>query len=103
MLNTFDGVVLILIVSVSVLPVFEGSNAVVVTFVLLIIPLILCVAIVLLACKHHIKRIAKNCCNTAPNNTNISNVSSDRNEIPMTTYGIIVDDKIRRNATICGM
>ena len=85
MLNTFDGLILLLIISVAALPVFNNSNPDFVkamAFILVLIPLVMFITMVLLSCKGKIKGFVAHC---VPNNSNDTN-----SEMPMTDVGKIV-------------
>ena len=101
-LNTFDGLTLQLMILVAVLPVFNklNSNLVVGLFlILLILPLMLFLGMILLIYKKRIKKLVMHCFlkGTEANSGNME-IS-----VPMTDIGIIVDDSMRKNATICDM
>ncbi|XP_065904916.1 uncharacterized protein [Dysidea avara] len=97
-LNVFDGLILLLVIPVSALPVFNNSNPdsiIGIAFVLALTPLMIFLAMVLLSCKEKIKRFIAY---YIPNNTETEDTSSNT-EIPMTDVGVIVNENINSNVS----
>jgi len=100
MLNIFDGVMLMLMLLVAVLPLFDTMSsgvAIGISFALVIVPVAMFLAMVLLSCKEKVKKIIK-CCTDNHKEDNRENT-----EVPMSDFGLVIDDHMRRNATICEM
>jgi len=98
-LNIFDGIILQYMVLVTVVPLVENFHpdlllAVIITLVIL--PLITFAAIELIIHKKKVYSFVSYC-KSKPVTT------SGDNNIPMRDIGIIVDDQMRKNATICEM
>ena len=107
-LNKFDGVILHLIICIVALPLIDDFDSPLVTttsFMLVILPLLIFIALTLFLHKDDLKKIAKhvtfNC--QIPNNNNNDAVIND--DIPMKEFDNIVDDGMRQNVTvtICDM
>ena len=101
-LNIFDGIVLYIMIFASVISFFSnfGSGVVsAITIVLVTLPLVAFVVMQLVVYKELVKRIAS-CCRPKPDTTKDSNGVP-----PMYDNGIsiIIDDSMRKNATICEM
>ena len=99
-LNTFDGIILLLTVLVSVIPVLDSSKTDVlvgITLFVVLLPLILFVTILLLMFKNNIRKMLAHC---KPKNTEETLNNSD---IPLAEFYVIVDEDSRRNATICSV
>ena len=110
-LNISDGAILQLMVLVSALPLFEyfdtldSSFAVGIAFVLVILPLVQFVVLMIFVSKQKIIETIKNTINhftfqfkshtSEPDNINNNTVSND--------FDLVIDDSMRRNATICEM
>ncbi|XP_065905253.1 uncharacterized protein [Dysidea avara] len=97
-LNTFDGVILLLTILVSVIPVLDSSKTDVligITLFVVLLPLILFVIILLLMFKNNIRKMLAHC---KPKNTEEAVNNSD---IPLNEFGVVVNEYSRRNATIC--
>ena len=100
LLNIFDGLILMLINLVTVLPLFDtlNSNTVVgIAFTLMILPLLMIVAMISLLCKEKLKRAIDHCTASSKDD------NSGNAEIPMTNIGLVIDDNMRKHATICDM
>ena len=100
-LNMFDAILLLLsvLVTVSLLIDFTGSNlAIQVTLLLLMLPLMVVGVVCLLAYKSNIKKLLINLFHTVDDH-------DSNNDIDMTirNFDIIVDESMRNNATVCGM
>ena len=106
-LNKFDGVVLQLIILISALPLVDDFNSplvIIMSFVLVILPLIILFAVTLFLYKDNLKKFAAHFSSRsqAPNNDNDADIS---NETPMKEFHLIIDDNARQKAkvTICDM
>ena len=107
-LNILDGVILQLIVFTSVLPLLDDPNSpfiITITVVLVISPLLIFATVTLFLCKDNLKNIVARL--TFKNKDKLpaisSNVANSNNDIPRIESGLIVDDGMRENATICEM
>ena len=105
-LNIFDGLILQLVVLATLIPLADNVNqqlstATIITVMTL--PLIFFIALELIVHKETIKTITTKI--TAHFKTDHEPVSTcnDNNEVPMGDIGIIIDDNMRKNATICEM
>ena len=99
-LNTFDGIILLLTILVSVIPVLDSSKTDVrvgITLFVVLLPLILLVTILLLTFKNNIRKMLAHC---KPKNTEEAVNNSD---IPLAEFGVVVNEYSRRNATICAV
>jgi len=99
-LNIFDGLILMLINFVTVLPLFDtlNSNIVVgIAFTLMILPLVMFLVMVLLLCKEKLKKALDYCSASSKDD------SSENAEVPMSDIGLVIDDSMRIHATICEM
>ena len=100
-LNKFDGVILILIIVIAVLPIldeFDSPPVITITFVLVMLPLIIFIALSLFIHKHDLKKISTHCISKSC----VSNKSNDPdvNNIPMKEFDLIIDDDARKNTTV---
>ena len=67
----------------------------------MILPLILFIALELIVHKETIKTIATK---TKTNfKTKQAPTTNDNNEVPMSDIGLLIDDNMRKNATVCEM
>ena len=101
LLNTLDGSILMLIILVAVLPAVYGSTSTLVvgiTLGLVTFPLVFILLMVFLTCRENIKKLFTQC---RPH-SNIK-ATSVHDEISIGDVGTIVDDEMRKNATICDM
>ena len=101
-LNIFDGIILHIMVFVVVVPVFDTMNSIViftVVFTLVILPLLIFLTMGLIVHKGVMKRIIKNCtCNAKSSEVGVD----DGNQISVRGIDvIIVDERMRQNATVC--
>ena len=106
-LNKFDGAVLHLIIFITTLPLLDDFDSLVVvtiTFVLVMLPLIIFIALILFLHKNNLRKIVKHFTSKdqAPNDDNDTDIS---NETPLREFNIIIDDSARQKAkvTICDM
>ncbi|XP_065895382.1 uncharacterized protein [Dysidea avara] len=101
-LNIFDGLILQLVVLATLIPLADNVNQQLSTatiIIVMILPLIFFIALELIVHKENIKTITTKiaaCFKTEPVST-----TNDNNEVPMGDIGIIIDDNMRKNATIC--
>jgi len=100
LLNIFDGIILHLMILVAVLPLvdnFHSGTSLEITLILLILPSINFIMLELIVHKEGILNIAKHFISKSINTNN------NKDEIPASDIGIIVDDNMRKNATVCEM
>ena len=99
-LNIFDGVVLQIIVFISVISMYDSFGSGVlsaITILFVMLPLIAFATMELIIYKENIKKIVTYC-KPKPN------TAKDNNIVPLSSdIGIIIDDAMRRNATIVDM
>ena len=103
-LNIFDGLILQLVVLVTLIPLADNVSQQLSTatiFIVMILPLISFIALELIVHKETIKTIATKI--TAHFKTDPVSTTNDNNEVPLRDIGIIIDDNMRKNATICEM
>ena len=80
------------------IPVLDSSETnflVGVNLFVVLLPLILFAIMVLITFKNNIKKIVASC------KLNYTKKADKNVEIPTAEYGVVVDDNMRRNATIC--
>jgi len=97
-LNTFDGLMLLLLISVVVIPVLDSSETdllVGITLFVVLLPLILSAIMLLPMFKNNMWRLVGHC------KRNHTKETVKNTEIPASEFGVIVDDSMRKNATIC--
>ena len=106
-LNKFDGVVLQLIIFIAVLSLlddFDSPLVIMITFMLVILPSIIFIALALFLSKDDLKKTFALCTSKSqtPNNSIDADISS---ETPMREFHLIIDDNARKKAkvTICDM
>ena len=104
-LNKFDGVVLQLIILISVLPLlddFDSPIVIMISFLLVILPLVMLIALVLFLHKDNLKKFVAHFSSRSqtPNNDNDAVIS---NETPMREFDLVIDDNARQKikVTIC--
>ena len=98
-LNSFDGVILQIMVFVSVISLYDSFGSGVlsaITILFVMLPLIAFATMELIIYKEIIKKIITYC-KPKPN------TAKDNNIVPLSDIGIIIDDAMRRNATIVDM
>ena len=103
-LNIFDGLILQLVVLATLIPLAHNVNqqfSTATIIIVMILPLIFFIALELIAHKETIKTITTKI--TAHFNIESVSTTNDNNEVPMGDIGIIIDDNMRKNATICEM
>ena len=106
-LNKFDGAVLHLIIFIAVLPLlddFDSPVVITITFVLVMLPLIIFIALTLFLHKDNLRRIVTHYISKGQthNNDNDTDISHDE---PLREFHLIIDDSARQKAkvTICDM
>ena len=100
LLNIFDGLILVIISFVAVLLLLDTLNSSVVVgiaFVFVILPLVIFLSMILLSCKGKFQQITE-CCTA-----NHKEDNSENTEVPLSDFGLVIDDNMRKNATICDM
>ena len=103
-LNIFDGLILQLVVLATLILLADNVSPQLSTatiIILITLPLIFFIALQLVAHKETIKTVTRNM--TANFKTEPVATMNDNNEVPMSDIGIIIDDNMRKNATICEM
>jgi len=98
-LNIFDGTILQFMVVVAAIPLVENFHPAllfVVVIALIILPLIIFAVMELITHKEKVKKFNIHCLRKPATITDITGT-------PMREIGIIVDDHMRQNATICEM
>jgi len=109
--NTFDGIVLHLIVIISVLPIVEFVDSydkiliMMIAYLLIILPLASFITIKLLINKNKLKDAIKyyfrNCLKRCSCDYNaIPSNDDDDQEVPINEIETVVDDNMRKNATV---
>ena len=106
-LNKFDGAVLHLIIFIAALPLlddFDSPVVITITYVLVMLPVVIFIALTLFLHKNNLKKILTHFTSKdqTPNNDNDTNISD---ETPLMEFNIIIDDNARQRAkvTICDM
>ena len=100
-LNIFDTILLLLLVLTTILLLIdftESNLAIQVTLLLLILPLMIVGVMCLLAYKGTVKRVLMNLFNKVDDEVPNNNI-----EVPARNFEVIVDDSMRKNATVCHM
>ena len=102
-LNKFDSAILHLIIFIAVLPLiddFDSPVVIAIAFVLVILPLLIFITLTLFLYKDNLKKIfVYFTFKKESHNNNVVN----NDEIPMKNFDLIIDDSMRKNATICAM
>ena len=103
-LNTLDGIVLHLLTLVAVIPVFDSFNSttiIPITFILVFLPSLFFFIMGFSMHKEVIRRSFAMICR--PKNTHSEHVVKEENENKksMQEFGMIIDESMRKNATIC--
>ena len=107
-LNKFDGVILHLIICIVALPLIDDFDSPLVTttsFMLVILPLLIFIALTLFLHKDNLKKIVKHVTFNSHITNNNNNDAAISDDIRMKEFDNIVDDGMRQNvtATICDM
>ena len=100
-LNIFDAILLLFLVLATVLLLIdftESNLAIQVTFLLLTLPIMVIGVMCLLAYKGNIKHFLINLFHKEDDHDLNNNT-----EVPIRTFDIIVDESMRKNATVCAM
>ena len=101
-LNVFDGIVLQLMVFVSVVPVFNTIHSTVIvtaTFILVIVPLLIFLIMGLIIHKETVDKFVNKTCRA--NSTKATVGGDNQNERSRQEFVTVVDDSMRKKATIC--
>jgi len=104
-LNIFDGLILQLVVLATLIPLADNVSQQLSTatiIIAIILPLIFFIALELIVHKETIKIISTKITYFKTELLGIR-TTNDKNEVPMGGIGIIIDDNMRKNATICEM
>ena len=100
-LNIFDAILLLFLVLATILLLIdftESNLAIQVTFLLLILPIMVIGVVCLLAYKGNIKHFLMHLLHKENDHGLNNNI-----EMPTRNFDIIVDESMRKNATVCGM
>ena len=102
-LNKFDATILHLMILTAVLLLiddFDSPIVIAIAFVLVILPVIIFIAIILFLNKSNLKKIVIQFISKEepPSNSDVNN-----NETPMAKFDLVIDDSMRKNATVCVM
>ena len=100
-LNIFDGLILLLVVLPTLIPLVSQQLSTATIIIVMILPLIFFITLELIVHKEAIKTITTKI--AAHFKTEPVSTTNDNNEVPMGDIGIIIDDNMRKNATICEM
>ena len=106
-LNKFDGVILQLIIFITALPLTDSVDSplvIIVAFVLVVFPLLYFIVITLFLHKDDLKKTIAHlthfkCKSKSSNNTEIENNHATTTK----EFYLIIDDSMRKNATVCDM
>ena len=101
-INKFDGVILHLVIFTAVLPFlddFDSPFVITMAFILVILPLLNFIAVTLYVHKDDLKKIVKHFITKDESPSSNNDVSN--NETPKKEFDLIIDDSMRKNATIC--
>ena len=103
-LNFFDGLILALVFMATLIPLADNVSQQLSTatiIIVIILPLIFFIALELVVHKETIKTIATKI--RANFSTTLIHSTNDNNEVPMDDIGLVIDNSMRENATICEM
>ena len=100
-LNIFDGLILLLVVLPTLIQLINQQLSTATIIIVMILPLIFFIVLELIVHKETIKTITTKI--AAHFKTKPASTTNDNNEVPMGDIGIIIDDNMRKNATICEM
>ena len=106
-LNTFDAVILLLIILIAAVPVindFDSPLAIIIAFILVVLPLMIFITLSLILHKDDLKKIFINFKFKSQASNNMSHAINNNN-VAMKEFDHIIDDYARQNATvtICDM
>ncbi|XP_065894045.1 putative leucine-rich repeat-containing protein DDB_G0281931 isoform X2 [Dysidea avara] len=93
-LNLFDGLVLLSITFIAMIPLIDSSSLGVLLPITALLPLVSFAGFIMLIHRKNIKKLTKY---FKP----IPRIANNIVEVPMREYGVVVDDDMRKNATIC--
>ena len=103
-LNKLDGIILPIIVLITALPIlddgFDSAFVITIVFALVFLPLIIFGTMILYQFKDHLKKLLMRL--KFQDNPTSSN-DDIHGETPMRTFDLVIDDRVRRNVTICYM
>ena len=103
-LNVFDGFILQLMVFVAVVPVFDTINSTVIvtaTFTVVIVPLVVFLIMGFILHKATVHKLITRICNIKLKNKKVKADDNNQDERSVQEFEMIVDESMRRNATIC--
>ena len=103
-LNVFDGFILQLMVFVAVVPVFDMINSAVIvtaTFTIVIMPLVIFLIMGLILHKTTVHKLITRICKVKLKNKKVRADDNNHDERSVQEFENIVDESMRRNATIC--
>ena len=104
-LNIFDGLILQLVVLATLIPLADNVSqqlSTTIVIIVIILPMIFFIVLELIVHKETIKKITSKVA-AAYFNTKPVATTNINNEVPMGDIGLIIDDNMRKNATICEM
>ena len=99
-LNKFDATILHLMNFIAALQLIDDSDSPIVVataFVLVILPLIIFIALTLFLNRNNVKKIIMYFTSKKEPPSN----NDDNNKTPMANFDLVIDDSMRKNATIC--
>ena len=102
-LNRFDAFILHMIIFIAALPFFEDFDSTLIistTFALVIVPLLIFIGLTLLLHEDHFRKLATY---LTSRDESPSNDDLNTNEAPTKEFGLVIDDSMRKNATIFDM
>ena len=103
-LNVFDGFILQLMVFVAVVPVCDTINSTVIvtaTFTVVIVPLVVFLIMGLILHKATVHKLITRICRVKLKNKKVKADDNNQDERSVQEFEMIVDESMRRNATIC--
>ncbi|XP_065919354.1 uncharacterized protein [Dysidea avara] len=103
-LNIFDGLILRLVVLATLIPLADNVSQQLSTatiIIVMVLPLIFFIAMELIVHKEIIKTVTTKMIATFKTAPVTTTNDTDNNEVPMGDIGMIIDDNMRKNATIC--
>ena len=79
---------------------FDSPIIITIAYILVILPLIIFIALTLFLHKDNLKKIIVHFTSKeeSPSNSDV-----DNNEVPMRMFDLVIDDSMRKNATICAV
>lgn len=109
MLNKFDGIVLQTIIFITALPLFDDFHSlfvITIAFVLVFLPLLSFITVILCLHKGSLKKISTLCTHFTlkkESHDSSNDVDKQVHSLKMKQFHFIIDDSMRKNATICEM